>query len=368
VKRVFIILSTNHIGGAEKRFAGLWQFAHQHKENWELHLVLTPTLKKHFENQKAFEWAFRQYNESIHLFEFENGFRGFKKSIRKFLEQHTGEDDVIHFVSDHPLTPSSFRKQVYSITASSLKQYNFKGRLGHFVGVYLSHRIDVLDPKVTKQLQNYFWFKSRQITQTSNSFCETDHYVPEPKKDWLVFLGRFEKMKQFIPFINALPDIHQNIKGLAGPDLHYFILGHGAQEEEAKAFLEQKVFRDIPVSISFLPDPSEILNKSKVFFSLQLYNNYPSKSLLEALSAGNLAVVTDNGNTRDIALPSFSFYVPESFTSEQLATEVASIFRLSLKEMEQKQQAARNFVLENHSLEKMKVYYFDIYNAMVFQN
>jgi len=364
VPKIFLILSANHIGGAEKRFVGLWQLAHQHNEQILLYLVLTSELKKHFENQKAFKVSFHQYQTFICVFEYDNGFSGFKNSIKKFITQNSSSEDVMHFVGDHPLIHSSFRKQVYSITASSLKHYNIKGKLGQFLGVFISNHIDVLDPKVTKQLQRNFWFKSKRITQTSNSFCETEHYYPEPKKDWLVFLGRFEKMKQFIPFINSLPLIHQQIKDLASSELHYYLLGHGAQELEGRELLKQQAFKNIPITISFVSDPSEILNKSKVFFSLQLYNNYPSKSLLEALSAGNLAVVTDNGNTRDIALPSFSYYVPEIFTSEQLAAEVVKIFRLAASELAQKQVIARNFVLENHTLEKMKSYYFNIYNSI----
>src|SRR4051812_19232513 len=66
VQRVFIVLSTNHIGGAEKRFVGLWQFANQNRENVELYLVMTPHLKRHFENQKSFESGFKQYHKFIY--------------------------------------------------------------------------------------------------------------------------------------------------------------------------------------------------------------------------------------------------------------------------------------------------------------
>jgi len=363
--RVFLVLSTNHIGGSEKRFVGLWQAAHENKELINLFLVITPTLKKHLEGHKEFRDALNQHASFIRLYQSKNGFANFKKSIREFLVNCTTKKDIIHFVGDHPFIGSDFRRNIFSVTTSSLSQFNLKGKLGNLLGVFLSDRIDILDPSVTRLMRKYFWYKRSRIFQTSNSYCETSHYYPDTKKDWLVFLGRFEKMKQFLPFIKALPVINREIKHLANEDLHFYVLGHGTEEQKGKEMLAGDDFRDIPVTMTFVSDPSEILNRSRVFFSLQLYNNYPSRSLLEALSSGNIAIVTNNGDTKDIALPFFSYYVPESFTSEQLAAEVVKVFALSKEESRQKQEAARNFVLANHSLARMKAYYFDIYRSMI---
>jgi glycosyltransferase involved in cell wall biosynthesis len=365
VPDVYLILSTIHIGGAEKRFVGLWKSLVEQPGPYRIFLVVTPALHQRLLEQKAFRSALETYASQVLQYSFEGSFSGFRQAIRQFIDQYTKPEDLLHFVADHPFISSRYRRNLLSVTASSLNHYNAKGRFGHFYAAFCASRVDLLDPKLTRLFRKVFFYKRGRITQTSNSYCETDQYMPGEKKDWLVFLGRFEKMKQLLPFLEALPLVHQKLAPLCGPDLHYYILGHGTQEAAAKALLASPEYAGIPVTMTFIDDPSVILNQSKVFFSLQLYNNYPSKSLLEAFSSGNIAVVTDNGNTREIALPQFSYYVPEQFSPEELASEVVKVFELSEPERISKQAAAKNFVLEQHSLDKMKAYYSGLYATIL---
>ncbi len=70
--------------------------------------------------------------------------------------------------------------------------------------------------------------------------------------------------------------------------------------------LEAEIRRDFAaitghrVQIQYEPDPFRILLRSKVFVSLQVVENYPSQSLLEAMACGCAIIATDVGLTRQL--------------------------------------------------------------------
>jgi len=234
----------------------------------------------------------------------------------------------------------------------------------HIFGVLFSNYVDVLDPTIFKTAKKWRFFDNSKISFTSCSFCNTDHYKPEVKENWVVFLGRFFQLKQVIPFVHAIPGICKKCKELKIEDVRFFILGHGEQEQEITELLQQPSYNSIPITFGFDGEPHKILNKSKVFLSLQKKNNYPSRSLIEAFSAGNVAVVTDNGETRWLAKPEFSFYVKENFNQKELIAAITEALVLSDVDFNEKSILARNFVLQNHNMEKMLSYFQSCYNKI----
>ncbi|MBD0287793.1 MAG: glycosyltransferase family 4 protein, partial [Flavisolibacter sp.] len=290
-----------------------------------------------------------------------------KVRYRYFILQYTKPGDIFHFIGEHPFLVTRRNKQVYSITQSSLKNLNLFGRIGHFLGAGVADIVDILDPGIYKKMRNVFFYKKRHIYRTSNSFCNI-HLFTSPdfneRSDWLVFLGRFEPVKQVQQLLQAVPAMYHAIRQRARKDLHFYFLGYGSQDGELRQILRQEAFRDIPATISFNDKPYEILSKSKIFFSLQLHNNYPSKSLIEAMAAGNIPVVTDIGETRWLAKPEFSYYVPEKFTSQDLAETVRLIYSTDDSRLAVKSKAARQAILDGHTIDKMLEYYLNLYQTV----
>ncbi|MGZ4089397.1 MAG: glycosyltransferase [Bacteroidia bacterium] len=370
-QKVFIILSSNNIGGAEKRFVGLWQaICELHSETFAC-LVLSPRLYTVLQQQKDLALGINKFNEKIIQFDLTGRFKEYRKAVKNFVTLYTSPKDLLHFIGDHPLIPRLNRKQVYSITQSSLKNLNLVGRIGLVGGVFLSQITDILDPRVYCQMTSLFFLKKNKIFQTSNSYCNVELFTALPfkeKKDWLVFLGRFESMKQVKHLMDAVPVMYQSLIKNAGRDLHFYFFGHGSQEDELKKMLEEERFRGLPITLSYNPNPNEVLAHSKVFFSLQLHNNYPSRSLIEAMSAGNIPVVTDVGQTRWLAKPEFSYYVPEHFTAVELQRTVRKIFLEEEESLSSKSIAARQFVVDEHTIGKMRDYYLKLYSDCRKQN
>jgi glycosyltransferase involved in cell wall biosynthesis len=85
--------------------------------------------------------------------------------------------------------------------------------------------------------------------------------------------------------------------------------------------LESEIRRDFAaitnhrVHIQYERDPIRILLKSKVFVSLQVVDNYPSQSLLEAMACGCAIIATDVGLTRQLLDEDCAILIPPQPTA-----------------------------------------------------
>ena len=365
--RIFLLLSTNKVGGAEKRFFGLWQSICINKNDVKTILVGSPELFKAISSNEVDSTSIKKFSEFIIEYDLSGNFKKYKKAIVAFVNEHTQKNDILHFIGDHPLRFFKKRIQIYSITQSSFKNLNLLGKIGQLGGVFFSDKIDVLDPTIYCALSKIFFFKKNKIFRTSNSFCDVNLFKPLPfylKNDWFIFLGRFEVMKQVLELLNCIPNIYNTMKQLTSKDIHFYFLGYGSLEIEIGKLLHEDRFKDLPITVKYTDNPIEILKESKFFFSLQRNNNYPSRSLIEAMSSGNIPIVTDVGQTRWLAKPEFSYYVPESFSSKDILNAIRKIYKEDEETLSQKSKMAREFVIKEHTIEKMKEYYLSIYKKM----
>jgi len=362
MKTVFIVLSTIHIGGAEKRFTGLWKsFQQATNNNLQVKLVVNKAL--YLKLAESGEINNEQKNIIAGNLSGKN-FWQYRNSVKDILKTHATKGDIIHFIGLSPLLKIKGTKQLLSITGTTLNVDGWVNMAMMLASAFYANAIDVLDPRVHTIMKKLFFWKSKKIFRTSNSFCDVSVYKPLPmehKKNWIVFLGRFDAVKQVEQILQALPYVYEKLKQAQDNDYHFYLLGHGALEDKLKQILTTEPYAHLPITIGYQKEPWEILNKSKVFLSLQLHNNYPSRSLLEAMAAGNIPVVTDVGQTRWIARPGFSYYVPEKFSKEELAEAILQVFAMPAQQWEEKMQEARKLVLDEHDISKMKNYFESIY-------
>ena len=149
-------------------------------------------------------------------------------------------------------------------------------------------RVDSLYPSVCKITNN------KKVSVSPCSVVDVDKFKPSCIKDKLIyFCGRMEKMKNPLLFVESIVGISVFLR-LNGWKV--LMVGAGS--------LENKIISDIKLNrledlILFLSesDVSDIATKSYIFVSLQEKENYPSQSLLEAMSSGNAVVATDVGDT-----------------------------------------------------------------------
>lgn len=365
MNNVFIVLSTIHIGGAEKRFTGLWK---SFQENADKGFIVKLVMNEGLYQKLAESGEVNPGNKNIITANLSGkSFWQYRKNVKNILKAQATKGDIIHFIGLSPVIKIKGTRQLFSITGTRL---NVDGRINMaliLASALYANAIDVLDPRVYATVKKIFFWKQKKIFRTSNSFCDVSVYKPLPpeqKKDWIVFLGRFDEVKQVEQILLALPYVYKKLMQAGNKDYHFYILGHGALETKLKQILSSSEYQHLPITIRFQKDPWVIVNKSKVFLSLQLHNNYPSRSLLEAMAAGNIPVVTDVGQTRWIARPEFSYYLPEKFSKEELANTLVKVFKLDAQQFEQKTNLARNLVLAEHDVSKMQAYFESIYRQV----
>ena len=371
MRSVYYIIPTAAIGGAEKRFIELYCYLKQQETEFDFNLVISEQLQQAIKHNKTIYRIFQPHEQTVKLYsiDFDLPVIQFQKKLYSFVCEHTNKEDIIHFILSFPtyIFPLKHDRTVYSLTESSLGNVNIKGRILYLLNILRSKYTDILDPIVYEKVRKYFFYKRKRISITPGSFTDTDLFKPVDgysKENWFVFLGRFFYVKQVVQLLQAIPEICKKLDAAGITGYKFIFLGYGQQEQEIQDIARSPEYKDLPVEIKMTNAPEEILAKSKVFFSLQLRNNYPSKSLLEGLAAGNIPLVTDVGTSRMIAKPDFSYYVPEHFSANDIATQLISILSLNEDSLQQKMKAARNFAENNFTIKASVKYYTELYRKL----
>jgi glycosyltransferase involved in cell wall biosynthesis len=368
LQNCYYIITYHGIGGAEKRFIELCSYLQKNERRFDFYMIipeqLLASVKENEEIYKLLQpWENKVITYDIDMY---GPILQFQKELYGFICRHTTSNDILHFVITFPsfVFPLKHKKVIYSLTESSLQNVNFKGKTIYLLNVLRAKYIDVLDPGVYKKMSNYFFFKKKSISLTPGSFVDTTVFKPADnyqKENWFVFLGRFFFVKQIVELLRTVPQLCKKLDASGIKNYKFIFLGYGQLEPEIQSIMSLPEYQGLPVEIKKTNEPETILAKSKVFFSLQLRNNYPSKSLLERMAAGNIPLVTDVGATRIAAAPEFSYYVPEYFTATDIAGQLMSILNLDESGLKCKMEAARNFVINNFTIQASAEYYSGMY-------
>jgi len=358
---VYLILSMHEIGGAEKRFAGLWQHLRDRGEI-DVRLVVPAALHDVLSAMSEFREGLRRHADAVSVF----GGAGRWSLARHLRALHAREPEaVFHFVMDSPAIAQWFvsRRTLFSLPQSSLAQLNRVGRAVTYAGVLRARRIDVLDPRVHRELARRFVHKRAAFSLTPNSFVDLEAYQPGPKSNLLAFCGIFTEEKQAFRLLEVLPEVDAHLARHGIRERSWAFRGYDVPPGDLFARAEALRGR-VDVRAYYEPNPQEVLARAKVFFSLQRANNYPSKSLLEAMACGCLPIVTDVGETRRIAPESIAGYVPRDFTADDIARSALRILSMDQASRATKVDASRAMLAERFSIDSMARYFVGLYEDL----
>lgn len=351
---VFLCLPTLGIGGAEKRFAGLWRHLRT-RRGWD-RLTLVVSEPAH---------ALLASLPELQPFP-ADGVAIFPRTLREHLARlHRQEPGaVFHYVMVGPMEVQSFAtpRTLHSQPAASLRLFNWKGRLTAWLAALLATRVDVLDREVYRQFAGGLPFKRGAFSVTPGSYVDLDYFRPSfPKRNRLVFTGNFIAEKGLFSLLEALPETVRRLRAEGFGDAEFCLLG---REQERVTQWCRRFGRELNVRAWFEPDPRTVLAEARVCFSLQRETNYPSKALLEGMACGCLPVVTNVGATAEIAPRELAFYVPRDFTAAELAQACLAALRLPDSAVELRGEAVRTFLQERFSIDAMADYYAFLYRQL----
>ncbi len=363
-KKIYLLIipKAEKIGGAEKRFLGMWEYLVT--QNKKYVLITTKEIYTISCKDATFQKIAEKYAQNILFFEYKEHKNKLEELVyfRNFIYTTTEKNATLHFICEFFTLPLLHRKVIYSVTCTSFKMYNTNGKIAQYVGMLMADKIDILDPTLYSKIPKYYFFKKNKFYNTTCSYCDMELYYPkENKKKEIVFLGKFNAIKQAVNYVKAIPAMHNKLVQSHIQIETYYLIGFGPDEQEIETLLQKEEYKNIPIVKYFEPLPHKILNESDVFLSLQRYSNYPSRSLIEAMAAGNIPIVTDCGDTKKLADDSFSYYVPEFFDTEHLVNAIEKVYTMPFVEKQKKQALARKHIEANFTLDKMTEYYINLY-------
>ena len=361
---VYLVIPARALSGAEKRFIGMWIHL-QERGHSNLELV---TSKEAFELAcKSRELGRAQSFADQVIFATDHPKMRLALAPELFKLRRKDPRAVIHFVMipPGPLELLCVPRSLYTIPDPYLSHYSSRGRAQLYLGTALARRVDMLDPVLFDHFRDrLFRFKRGAFSLTPNSFVDTEAYSPAPfakKTNTMSFVGRFVDEKQVDRLVETLPAVDRFLRQNGILEPAYRILGNGNDAIMRRC---EELSTSIDVKAYYEPQPMRVLETSKVFFSLQKSNNYPSKSLLEGMACGNVPVVTDVGTSRRIAPDELAFYVPKDFTADDIGRACLKVLSMDETQFTDRVAAMRRFLEQSFSVASMADYFVDIYRAL----
>jgi glycosyltransferase involved in cell wall biosynthesis len=350
------------LGGAEKRFAGLACAMHARGDT-RVKLVVQDPLAALLRSLPELQPFPANLLETFSV-----GKSGMFAAIRaKLRELHRSEPSaVFHLVTVSPAQVLRFfsRRVLFSEACSSLDLLNWKGKLMSYLGAALATRTDALEQAVAEEYRRVFPLRATSISVTPNSFVDLNFYRSAPvKRNRLTFVGLFAERKQAYRLARCVPAMDAALRAAGVDDPEFYFLGRESGEESMASIIAGFDAR-VRVVARFDANPVETLAESKVIFSVQRLENYPSKALLEGMACGALPIVTDVGGSRRIARPEFAEFVPGEFSADDVARAAVRVMTLSEAQRAAKTATMRSFLESHFSIEPMIRYYQAIYDEL----
>ena len=146
------------------------------------------------------------------------------------------------------------------------------------------------------------------------------------------------------------------------PDAELWMFGKGNLMSEISEKKEKINNQHRREAIKILDDSLLIdsLSVSKIFLSLQDFDNYPSQSVMEAMLFCNSIISIDNGDTKKLIRPELNNVLINEKSSSHVRD---GIFRL-LSGWETNK-ANRQLILNDFSAQKFVQYFFSIHSSIV---
>ena len=249
----------------------------------------------------------------------------------------------------------SYNDASVQITSKSIEDiFNYS----EYWALKKAHRIDFLSPEIVEVYESKFGKLAKdKITVTPNSFIDYEKYFSDrDKENSVLFLSRLWPSKNPILYLQSVKLFNESHPDLSG--IKFYIIGDGGLVENIKEFILINNLKNVYFEDG-TPEPWKYLRKSKVFISIQQFNNYPSQSLIEAMACENAIIASDVGETRLLVTEDEGILV--DLNPQSIADAVFKLF--STKGLIEKLGSnARKKVIKEHTVEKFADYFYSITN------
>lgn len=216
-------------------------------------------------------------------------------------------------------------KVIFEVTSPDVAKSVTRGNLKFFSGSI--DKFVVVSPTVENTLVNE-WNKKNKKKLIRKIKCSSIPYFNMPmrncsydvKENLIVYASRFIERKNPLLFAKAVKVFLSN-----NEEWKIAILGSGPLENEIKSELLDEI-NDKRVVVEHTNNIYSYFARSKIFVSLIYPDNYPSQSILEAMSMRNAIIATNVGSTEKFVDKKNGILV-EEFNKEAVAYAINQLTR-----------------------------------------
>lgn len=367
MRRVYIVLSTMGVGGAEKRFTDIWWALRN--RGMDIHMVMERRTHSALLQQKQYRTRLSEH-PNLHVLDFGGpSYMDFVRAMWNFFRSQPTRAIVHYPLASAPLVQSRFKhRMVVSWVDSSFPKVRV-GRLKYALpawGSFLAaDHIDVLNPNNLRAMSAFPGIGGKASLTAGGTHIDCDLYRPLPKALDFVFLGRIEPEKQSLRFVQALPEVHRALRAWGFGGYRFVVCGEGSESAAVGEAARTPAFKDVPFSFGFTSEPENVLGRASVFFSLQRTSNYPSKALAEAMASGAFPVVTEAGESPLMmeGCPHYAF-VPVDFSAADIADALRGFLELDSAERDRLASRVSEYAANRFTVEKQAAYFAKLYEEL----
>jgi glycosyltransferase involved in cell wall biosynthesis len=250
-------------------------------------------------------------------------------------------------------------KLITSLTTSRLKPLKKNSYREYLVSLLLcknSTLIDCLNPEI--DLDGLI--DKKLINISPCSFSDPIKFAPKlPKKNKVVFAGHLQRNKGAHILLEILKSLNNNI------DFDFHICGSDSNNEGYLSQIEDLQLTNSRIFISRPSEMAPIYTDAKVFLSLQIWDNYPSQSLIEAMLSGCCVVATDTGDTNLLVKNTWGERLKLEDDVQNYIQKIKYYLELPNHIQIEYGLNARDFILKNHNIEIYTNYLKNIWEKAI---
>ena len=375
---IAFIITSNAIGGTERRFANLFTFLSSNSPcGYHYSLILPEGLLIELCRQEVIQYScknvIRIFHNSLYNVMPRVKVFGFRVPMSTILltpalrcewyspkiQKVLSEFDVLHFaLPEHPVIPIDVPKRKAVILEEPNSGSNNKPNQKLLEWLNRGAYMSCLTETIAKSYKTVASVEARERIFTAPcSFIDYTRISIAPKERLILFVGRMEKCKNPELFVSTIEMLAKRRN-----DFRAIMLGTGRLDRKIDSLIRKKGLGKV-LSRYYTPNPMSIMSRASIFVSIQEHDNYPSQALIEAMASGCAVIASERGETKKLVTEETGFVVPLSakVISERI-DQMLDQFDTTVLMGEQ----SRQKVMQEHTITKYVSYLEDIY-AKVFQ-
>lgn len=294
--RVMIVLTSNQLSGAEKRFLrllGIWSSP-------DILLAINHELLVQAEATDEFRETVRVLREErrLEIIPMDSLYSTTKCLVRIIRQRKVAMvHSVLSYIPSVLASVLSSRPMIFEVTSPDVVQWLVQGRRRYTLGRVA--RFHAVSPSVAERFKQALYEMGCQRLTTRIETAPIPLFVPPEgvvdraeKENLVVFAARMVARKNPILFATVTKELIRHRQ-----DWKVAILGRGPLRDDIASILRDELAEQ-KVELAYVPNPYSYFQRSKIFVSLVYPDNYPSQSVLEAMYCSNALVLTNGGYSR----------------------------------------------------------------------